>query len=342
MKKKILVTGGLGFIGSHTVVSLVESGFEPIIVDNLSNSEESTIQGIEKLIGYIPTWANIDINDTKALDELFEKEKPNAVIHFAAYKAVGESVNEPLKYYKNNVGGLISLLEVMKKHQCVDIVFSSSCTVYGEPDTIPVNEQNPTKPAESPYGASKQMGEIILKDNKNWCNTQCLRYFNPIGAHPTGLIGELPLGVPNNLIPYLTQTVAGIRDRLTVFGNDYDTPDGTCIRDYIHVVDLAEAHVCAVNRLMNQQNKDAFEVFNIGTGTGNSVLEVINAFEKATQLKVPYQLGPRRTGDVVKVWADTQRVNTVLGWTSKRDLETMLRDAWNWQLKLRFRQQETL
>jgi UDP-glucose 4-epimerase len=334
MNKKILVTGGLGFIGSHTVVSLYESGFEPVIVDNLSNSEISTMHGIEKLIGYQPEWFNVDVNDTPALRDVFEKTQPLAVIHFAAYKAVGESVSEPLKYYRNNVGGLVSLLEVMKNHGCSDLVFSSSCTVYGEPDSIPVNEENRIKSAESPYGATKQMGEVILKDNQTWCTTQCLRYFNPIGAHPSGSIGELPLGIPNNLIPYLTQSVAGIRNALTVYGNDYDTPDGTCIRDYIHVVDLAEAHVSAVRRLLNKSTLEPFEVFNIGTGKGNSVLEVIQTFEKATGKTVPYQIGARRPGDVVKVWADTSRVNQVLGWSAQRTLEDMLRDAWNWQLQL--------
>jgi UDP-glucose 4-epimerase len=222
----------------------------------------------------------------------------------------------------------------MKNHGCSDLVFSSSCTVYGEPDSIPVNEENRIKSAESPYGATKQMGEVILKDNQTWCTTQCLRYFNPIGAHPSGSIGELPLGIPNNLIPYLTQSVAGIRNALTVYGNDYDTPDGTCIRDYIHVVDLAEAHVSAVRRLLNKSTLEPFEVFNIGTGKGNSVLEVIQTFEKATGKTVPYQIGARRPGDVVKVWADTSRVNQVLGWSAQRTLEDMLRDAWNWQLQL--------
>lgn len=334
MKKKILVTGGLGFIGSHTVVCLHEAGFEPVIIDNLSNSEASTLKGIETLIGYSPTWYPIDVNDKSQLTQAFQESKPAAVIHFAAFKAVGESVEKPLHYYRNNVGGLITLLEVMKEQECQEIVFSSSCTVYGEPDSIPVNENHVTKTAESPYGATKQMGEVILKDNDFWCHTQCLRYFNPIGAHPSGLIGELPLGVPNNLIPYLTQTVAGIRDSLTVFGNDYDTPDGTCIRDYIHVVDLADAHVSAVNRLLSKETLHSFEIFNIGTGNGNSVLEVIESFENATGLKVPHNIGPRRAGDVVKVWADTSKVNQVLGWKAKRNLETMLKDAWNWQLQL--------
>lgn len=334
MKSRIIVTGGLGFIGSHTVVCLHEAGHEPIIVDNLSNSQLSALSGIEALIGYRPRLAQIDVNDTAALRLLFQEVQPQAIIHFAAFKAVGESVEKPLEYYRNNVGGLISILEVMKETGISDIVFSSSCTVYGEPAEIPVKESTPTKPAESPYGATKQMGEVILNDNNAWCHTQCLRYFNPIGAHPSGQIGELPLGVPNNLIPYLTQTVAGIRPSLTVFGNDYDTPDGTCIRDYIHVVDLAEAHVSAVNRLINQSYLTNFEVFNIGTGNGNSVLEVIEVFEKATGLPVPYTIGPRRPGDVIQVWAETTKVEDVLGWKATRNLETMLRDAWNWQLQL--------
>jgi len=334
MKHKIIVTGGLGFIGSHTVVCLHEAGFEPIIIDNLSNSEASAMDGIEKLIGYKPIWANIDVNDKAALGNVIKEHQPQGVIHFAAFKAVGESVEKPLTYYRNNVGGLITLMEVLKEENICNLVFSSSCTVYGEPDEIPVKESTQTKMAESPYGATKQMGEIILKDNANWLNTQCLRYFNPIGAHESGLIGELPIGVPNNLIPYLTQTVAGIRKELTVFGDDYNTTDGTCIRDYIHVMDLAEAHVFAVNRLINDEQNESFEVFNIGTGNGSSVLEVIHAFEKANGISVPHKIGPRRAGDVIQVWAETTKVENILGWKAKRDLETMLKDAWNWQRKL--------
>jgi len=334
MKHKIIVTGGLGFIGSHTVVCLHEAGFEPIIIDNLSNSEASAMDGIEQLIGYKPIWANIDVNDKAALGNVIKEHQPQGVIHFAAFKAVGESVQKPLTYYRNNVGGLITLMEVLKEENIGNLVFSSSCTVYGEPDEIPVKESTQTKMAESPYGATKQMGEIILKDNANWLNTQCLRYFNPIGAHESGLIGELPIGVPNNLIPYLTQTVAGIRKELTVFGDDYNTTDGTCIRDYIHVMDLAEAHVFAVNRLINDEQNESFEVFNIGTGNGSSVLEVIHAFETANGISVPHKIGPRRAGDVIQVWAETTKVENVLGWKAKRDLETMLKDAWNWQTKL--------
>jgi len=335
MKHKIIVTGGLGFIGSHTVVCLHEAGFEPIIIDNLSNSEASAMDGIEKLIGYKPIWANIDVNDKAALGNVIKEHQPQGVIHFAAFKAVGESVEKPLTYYRNNVGGLITLMEVLKEENIGNLVFSSSCTVYGEPDEIPIKESTQTKMAESPYGATKQMGEIILKDNANWLNTQCLRYFNPIGAHESGFIGELPIGVPNNLIPYLTQTVAGIRKELTVFGDDYNTTDGTCIRDYIHVMDLAEAHVFAVNRLINDEQNESFEVFNIGTGKGSSLLEVIHAFETANGISVPHKIGPRRAGDVIQVWAETTKVENVLGWKAKRDLETMLKDAWNWQTKLK-------
>jgi len=343
----ILVTGGLGFIGSHTVVCLHEAGYKPVIVDNLNNSRIEVLSALTELIGYEPVFYEEDVLNQGAIQKIIEENEVRAVIHFAAYKAVGESVEKPLMYYRNNVGGLISLLEVMKQVGLNNLVFSSSCTVYGEPKEIPVKEGTETRPAASPYGATKQMGEVILRDN-SWCNVQCLRYFNPVGAHESGKIGELPLGVPNNLIPYLTQTVAGIRECLTVHGGDYDTPDGSCIRDYIHVMDLAEAHVAAVDRLMAKSqgelsgygidgvlgydNSNAqFELFNIGTGNGSSVLEVIQAFEQATGEKVPFTIGPRRAGDVVAVWADTTKVNEVLGWTAKRDLQTMMRDAWNWQ-----------
>ncbi len=334
MTKKIIVTGGLGFIGSHTAVSLHEAGFEPIIIDNLSNSKIEMLKGISTLIGYTPIFIEADVNHTELLIKLIEQHNPEAIIHFAAFKAVGESVEKPLMYYQNNVGGLISLLQAMNTTGLNKVVFSSSCTVYGEPAEIPVKESTLTKPAESPYGATKQMGETILRDNSKWLNTQCLRYFNPIGAHPSGLIGELPLGVPNNLIPYLTQTVAGIRNSLTVYGSDYATPDGTCIRDYIHVMDLADAHVCAVQRLIENKQNENFEVFNIGTGSGSSVLDVIKTFEEVNQIPVPHTMGPRRPGDVVQVWADTTKVEKVLGWNAKRDLAEMLKDAWNWQKSL--------
>lgn len=338
--RNILVTGGLGFIGSHTVLCLKDAGYTPIIIDNLHNSRIEVLDALESLMGYRPVFVQGDVNDAAVLQGLFETYRPEAVIHFAAHKAVGESVENPLMYYHNNVVGLISLLEVMKAQGCHKMVFSSSCTVYGEPESVPVKESTVTRPAASPYGATKQMAEVILKDN-SWCEVQCLRYFNPVGAHHTAQIGELPLGVPNNLIPFLTQTVAGIREKLTVYGGDYNTADGTCIRDYIHVMDLAEAHVAAIDRLFVEERSVAveagdpstakFEVFNIGTGVGYSVLEVIAAFESATGEKVNYVVGDRRAGDVVAVWADTQKVNQVLGWSAKRDLSTMMKDAWNWQ-----------
>jgi UDP-glucose 4-epimerase len=340
VQRNILVTGGLGFIGSHTIVCLHEAGYVPVIIDNLHNSRIEVLSAIEKLIGYTPDFIKGDLNDKSLMNDIFRKYQPEAVIHFAAHKAVGESVEQPLMYYQNNLVGLVTLLEVMQKAECRKLVFSSSCTVYGEPEQVPVKESTPTRPAASPYGATKQMAEVILKDN-SWFEVQCLRYFNPVGAHASSLIGELPLGVPNNLIPYLTQTVAGIRPQLTVHGGDYNTPDGTCIRDYIHVMDLAEAHVAAINRLLNKTaehtvedgdpSRGNFEVFNIGTGEGYSVLEVIAAFESATGRKVPHVIGPRRNGDIVAVWADTTKVNEVLGWKSSRNLETMMHDAWNWQ-----------
>jgi len=332
-RPSILVTGGLGFIGSHTAVCLHEAGYEPILLDNLSNSNRSALDGISSLMGYTPTFIEGDVCDPDLLRRLFEEHNIEATIHFAAFKAVGESIAEPLKYYQNNMGGLMSLLEVMKETGKNKVVFSSSCTVYGEPDQVPVTESSPTKEAESPYGATKQMGERVLRD-MHWAEVQCLRYFNPIGAHPSAAIGELPLGVPNNLIPYLTQTVAGIRQELTVFGGDYDTPDGTCIRDYIHVMDLAEAHVVSLKRLLENQAQERYEVFNIGTGNGYSVLDVINTFEKVNGLPVPHRIGERRDGDVIQVWADTSRVNSVLGWKTQRGLEDMLRDAWRWQQQI--------
>lgn len=338
--RNILVTGGLGFIGSHTVLCLKDAGYTPIIIDNLHNSRIEVLDALEDLMGDRPVFVQGDVNDAVVLQDLFVTYQPEAVIHFAAHKAVGESVDNPLMYYHNNVVGLISLLEAMKKNGCHKMVFSSSCTVYGEPESVPVKESTATRPAASPYGATKQMAEVILKDNA-WCEVQCLRYFNPVGAHHTAKIGELPLGIPNNLIPFLTQTVAGIREKLTVYGGDYNTADGTCIRDYIHVMDLAEAHVAAIDRLfllqrdvtveLGDPSSGQFEVFNIGTGVGYSVLEVIAAFEAATGEKVNYVVGDRRPGDVVAVWADTQKVNQVLGWSAKRDLSTMMKDAWNWQ-----------
>lgn len=325
----ILVTGGLGFIGSHTVISLYEAGYNPIILDNLSNSDLSVIEGLEKISGKQVHFIKGDVNDPGIYASIFDQFEIQAVIHFAAYKAVGESVEKPLIYYRNNVGGLLSLLEAMNQAGVVNMVFSSSCTVYGQPDVVPVTENERIKPANSPYGSTKQMCETILQDT-SWCRTQCLRYFNPVGAHPSGLIGELPLGVPNNLVPFITQTAAGIRPELTVYGNDYPTPDGTCIRDYIHVVDLAEAHVAALRRMLAPETP-RIEVFNIGTGKGYSVLEVIHTFEAVSGKTLPHRIGPRRAGDVTEVWADTHHASRVLGWNAKLGLEEMMRDAWNWQ-----------
>ncbi|MFC5270838.1 UDP-glucose 4-epimerase GalE [Adhaeribacter terreus] len=334
---KILVTGGAGFIGSHAVVELTEAGFEPVIVDNFSNSQESALKGIEAILGHEVKCHRVDCTDTQALREVFVSEKDIAgVIHFAAYKAVGESVAEPLKYYHNNVGSLVALLQVMEEFTVTNLVFSSSCTVYGIPDALPVTEATPVKKANSPYGNTKQICEDILSDLAN-SGTQiksiALRYFNPIGAHASAKIGELPLGIPNNLVPFITQTAAGIREKLTVFGNDYDTPDGTNIRDYIHVVDLAKAHVVAINKLLFG-NTQKLEIYNVGTGKGNSVLEVIQAFEKASGQKLNYQIGPRREGDVPKIYADVTKATHELGFKTETSLEEALRSAWNWQMHL--------
>ena len=339
MKTKILVTGGTGYIGSHTVVELINAGFEPLIIDNLSNSNIGVLNGIKKITGKTPVFENIDCKDYSDLNYFFEKyPSVKAVINFAASKAVGESVEKPLFYYRNNLVSLINLLEIMLKHDTGNIVFSSSCTVYGQPDALPVTEQSPIKPATSPYGSTKQMGETILTDTVHafpQMKAILLRYFNPIGAHPSGEIGELPNGVPNNLLPFVTQTATGIRKKLRVFGNDYNTEDGSCIRDYINVVDLAKAHVVAVERLLNEKQKKRIEVFNLGTGRGLSVLEIIRAFEKATGVKVPYEIAPRREGDIEKVWADTAFANQELGWKAQESLEDTLRSAWNWELKLK-------
>ncbi|MCQ2209952.1 MAG: UDP-glucose 4-epimerase GalE [Paludibacteraceae bacterium] len=337
-KGKILITGGTGYIGSHTVVELFNAGYEPIIIDNLSNSNISVLDGIKAITGHSVIYENIDCKDYNSLERFLEKHPEIvAIAHFAASKSVGESVENPLLYYRNNIVSLINLLQLMPKFGIKNIVFSSSCTVYGQPDVLPVTEKSPIKPATSPYGSTKQMCETILYDfthaNKD-INVVLLRYFNPIGAHPSGEIGELPNGIPNNLLPYITQTAAGIRKELSVFGNDYDTPDGSCIRDYINVVDLAKAHVVALNRLIDGKNEKNIEVFNLGTGSGVSVLEIINAFEKATGVKVPYKIAPRRPGDIEKVWADTSLANKELGWSSKETLEDTLRSAWNWQKKL--------
>lgn len=339
MKKRILVTGGTGYIGSHTVVELQNNGYEVIIVDNLSNSRAEVVDSIEKITGIRPAFEKVDCLDYAGMDAVFSKYPGiKGIIHFAASKAVGESVQKPLLYYRNNLVSLINLLELMPKHEVEGIIFSSSCTVYGQPDKLPVTEQAPIKKAESPYGNTKQINEEIIRDTvASGAPIQAilLRYFNPIGAHPTALIGELPNGVPQNLVPYLTQTAMGIREKLSVFGDDYNTPDGSCIRDYIYVVDLAKAHVIAMNRIMDKKQKEKVEVFNIGTGRGVSVLELIHVFESATGVKLNYQITGRRAGDIEQVWADPSFANNELGWKADTTIEETLRSAWNWQVKLR-------
>ena len=333
--KNILVTGGAGFIGSHTVVELTHAGYVPIIVDNLSNSLESALDGMEKITSKKPVFYKCDFADTKTLQEIIERHDIDGVIHFAALKAVGDSVAKPLEYYRNNVAGFIELLEVVGMRD-MPVVFSSSCTVYGEPDSLPVNEDAPLKPAESPYGASKQMDETILCDAthaNHHLKSVALRYFNPVGAHESSNIGELPLGRPSNLFPVITQAVAGKGNQLTVFGTDYDTPDGSCVRDYIHVVDLAKAHIKALEYLEKQPG-GFYDTFNIGTGNGNTVLEVINTFQEATGTKVPYVLGERRSGDIVATYADCSKANKLLGWKAEKSLADACHDAWNWQQKL--------
>jgi UDP-glucose 4-epimerase len=338
-KGKILITGGTGYIGSHAVVELYEAGYEPIVIDNLSNSNIGVLDGLKKIIGHPVIYENIDCKDYNSLERFLEKHPEIiAVAHFAASKSVGESVSNPLLYYRNNIVSLLNLLQLMAKFDIKNIVFSSSCTVYGQPDVLPVTEASPIKPATSPYGRTKQMCEDILRDtavSNPDLNIILLRYFNPIGAHPSAEIGELPNGIPNNLLPYITQTAAGIRTELSVFGDDYDTPDGSCIRDYINVVDLAKAHVIAIDRLIEEKNKEKIEVFNLGTGRGVSVLEILNTFEEATGVKVPYKIAPRRAGDIEKVWADTSYANKELGWVAKETLAETLRTAWNWQKKLK-------
>lgn len=338
MKGKILVTGGTGYIGSHTAVELLNSEYEVVIVDNLSNSSEKVIDGIEKITGKRPEFANFDLCEVDKLDGFFGQHADiKAIIHFAASKAVGESVEKPLLYYRNNLQSLINLLELMPEHGIRHIVFSSSCTVYGQPENLPVTEESPILPAESPYGNTKQISEEILRDtlrSNDELNAISLRYFNPVGAHDSALIGELPLGVPANLVPFITQTAAGLRDSLKVFGSDYNTPDGTAVRDYIHVVDLAQAHVIAVNRMLEKQQKSNYEVFNLGTGKGSSVLEVIKAFESSTGVKLNYKIVDRRAGDIEQVWADTSFANQELGWKAKLDLNTMMSSAWKWQQQL--------
>lgn len=341
MKQRILVTGGTGYIGSHTVVELQNAGYEVVIIDNLANSNADVVDNIEKVTGIRPIFEKLDCLDFQGLDNLFSKYTGiKAIIHFAASKAVGESVEKPLLYYRNNLVSLINLLELMPKYGVEGIVFSSSCTVYGQPDELPVTENAPTKKAESPYGNTKQINEEIVRDvvtSGAPINAILLRYFNPIGAHPSALLGELPNGVPQNLIPFLTQTAIGIREKLSVFGNDYNTPDGSCIRDYINVVDLAKAHVIAINRILEKKQKEQVEVFNIGTGRGLSVLELIHAFEESTGVKLNYQIVGRRAGDIEQVWANPDYANNELGWKAETSIEDTLRSAWNWQVKLRER-----
>lgn len=343
MKEKILVAGGTGYIGSHTTVELQNAGYEVVIIDDLSNSNIEVLDGIERITGIRPAFVKLDLKDKEATRAaLKEHDGIKGVILFAASKAVGESVQQPLKYYRNNITTLINILELMPEFDMKGIVFSSSCTVYGQPDPefLPVTENAPIKPAMSPYGNTKQINEEIIQDTIHAgapFKSIILRYFNPIGAHPSAEIGELPNGVPQNLIPYLTQTAMGIRKELSVFGDDYDTPDGSCIRDYINVVDLAKAHVIAMDRMLQNKSEDKVEIFNLGTGNGVSVLELINTFEKKTGVKVPHKIVGRREGDIEKVWANPERANKVLGWKAEETLEDTLQSAWDWQVKLRER-----
>jgi UDP-glucose 4-epimerase len=334
----IIVTGGAGYIGSHTVVELFEAGYKPIIIDNFINSEKKVIEGIESIINSKIKVYEGDCNDASFMQEVFDNENDiSGCIHFAAYKAVGESVEFPLTYYHNNINSLLVLIQQMLDHKIANLVFSSSCTVYGQPDTLPVTEESPEQPAESPYGNTKQICEEIIEDTtKSGTNLKCvsLRYFNPIGAHESSKIGELPIGTPNNLVPFITQTAAGLRKELTVFGDDYDTPDGSCIRDYIHVKDLSKAHVRALEYLESRKTETFYDIFNLGTGKGNSVLEVIDTFEKVTRIKLNFKIGPRREGDIEKVWADTSKANNELNWTADSSLEKSLEDSWNWQKSL--------
>ncbi len=341
MKPRILVTGGTGYIGSHTVVELQKAGYPVVIIDNLSNSNVEVLDGIERITGIRPDFVEADCTDIAAIRSLFDKYPGiKGIINFAASKAVGESMQKPVLYYRNNLNTLMNLLDVMAERDVKGIVFSSSCTVYGEPDVNPVTEQSPIKKATSPYGNTKQISEEIITDVINAgapFKSVILRYFNPVGAHPSAEIGELPNGVPQNLIPFLTQTAIGIRKELSVFGNDYNTPDGSCIRDYIDVVDLAKAHVIAVERMLDDKSSEKIEIFNLGTGNGLSVLELINTFETATGVKVPHKIVGRRAGDIEKVWANPRHANEVLGWKAETPIADTMRSAWAWQCKLRER-----
>lgn len=338
---RILVTGGTGYIGSHTVVELMQQGYDVVIVDNLSNSTMEVLDGITAITGLRPAFEQVDCNDSAAMDDVLNRYSDiEAAIHFAASKAVGESVEQPLLYYRNNLMSLVTLLEQMKKHGVHNIVFSSSCTVYGQPtaDHLPVDETAPIQVALSPYGNTKQINEEIIRDEAHAdaaLHATILRYFNPIGAHPSAMIGELPNGVPNNLLPFVTQTAAGLRQQLRVYGNDYNTPDGSCIRDYIYVVDLAKAHVKAVERMLTGKAEEQVEVFNLGTGRGLSVMEIVNTFMQVTGVKVPYEIVGRREGDIEQVWAKPDKANNVLGWRADTPIEEVLLSAWNWEKKLR-------
>lgn len=337
--KRILVTGGTGFIGSHTVVELQKAAYDVLVVDDLSNSHIGVLDGIQEITGIRPAFEQFNLQDRARLDALFASRGPiDAVIHFAASKSVGESVREPLAYYRNNLVSLVNLLDSMRAHHTAGLVFSSSCTVYGQPEKLPVTEEAPFQKAASPYGNTKRICEEILQDAiaaEDFLRGIALRYFNPIGAHPSALIGELPAGVPENLVPFITQTAIGIRKELCVFGDDYRTPDGSCIRDYIHVVDLAEAHVVAVRRLLEGRGKSPFEYFNIGTGTGYSVLQIVHAFEKISGVGLNYRIVDRRPGDIERVWADTSLANRELGWKAERGLDEMLASAWAWEQRYR-------
>lgn len=339
MKQKILVTGGTGYIGSHTVVELQEAGYEVVVIDDLSNSSIDVLDNIEKITGTKPEFEQFSLVDTVKTDDFFNRNSDiSAIIHFAASKAVGESVEKPLKYYRNNLVSLMNILDCQLKYNIANIVFSSSCTVYGQPEVLPVTEKTPRKDAESPYGNTKRVNEDILHDAIAafpQLTGIALRYFNPIGAHPSALIGELPLGVPQNLVPFITQTAAGLRDELKVFGDDYNTPDGSAVRDYINVVDLAKAHVVAIERLLEGKNKKNYEIFNLGTGNGASVLQIVKGFEKATGVKLNYKIVARRAGDIEQIWADTTFANQELGWKAERGLEETLLSAWNWEKKVR-------
>lgn len=334
--KKVLLTGGAGFIGSHTIISLVEKGYTPIVVDDFRNAYPFILKHVETIIGQSIELHQVDCGDYHSMKPLFEKYSFEGVIHFAAYKAVGESVELPLKYYSNNINSLVNILQLMEEFHVNHIVFSSSCTVYGTPNSIPVTEETETQPSNSPYGETKKMGERICKDwvdSQEKKNVTLLRYFNPIGAHPSGTIGELPIGAPLNIVPYLTQSVIGKRPPLTVFGDDYETPDGSGIRDYIHVVDLANAHVQALDKMMIKEQ--GLKIYNVGTGTGTSVLELINSFEKVNQIKVDYKIGPRRAGDVPAIYADTTKVEKELGWKAKYSVDDCMKHAWQWEVNLK-------